>query len=119
MIIFDWDDTLLCSTWLAARGLRLDSPKELPAEARAQLGVLEDSVCVLINTALAYGPVCIITNAERGWVELSAKKFMPSVVPLLSRVRVLSARSTFEADFPCPTDWKVSTIIHSFVFLPS
>lgn len=111
-IIFDWDDTLLCSTWLASQELRLDYPAEVPAEAREHLNLLEASVCSLLNTAIEHGPVCIITNAERGWVELSARKFLPKVLPLLSRVRVLSARSAFEARYPSPSDWKVQAFWH-------
>jgi hypothetical protein len=107
-IIFDWDDTLLSSSWLAQNGLRLDSPDILPAEAVAQLRVLEESVASLMERALACGNVVIITNAETGWVELSCKKFMPRVQSFLTRVKVLSARSTFESLYPdSPSDWKV------------
>lgn len=107
-IIFDWDDTLLSSSWLAQNGLRLDSPDILPPEVVSQLSVLEDSVINLLERALRCGPVVIITNAETGWVELSCKKFIPRVQPLLPRVKILSARSTFEAMYPdSPSDWKV------------
>lgn len=107
-IIFDWDDTLLSSSWLASNGLRLDSPDVLPAEATAQLTILEDAVIALLERALRCGTVIIITNAETGWVELSARKFIPRVIPMLMRVRVLSARSTFEALYAdSPSDWKV------------
>jgi hypothetical protein len=48
-----------------------------------------------------------VTNAQTGWVELSAKKFLPGVVPLLAKTKVVSARSTFEGMFPnCPLKWK-------------
>jgi hypothetical protein len=107
-IIFDWDDTLLSSSWLAQNGLRLDEPAEVPKEAQEQLAVLADSVISLLNRAAEFGTCVIITNAETGWVELSCKKFMPRVVPLLGRFKVLSARSTFEVLFPeSPSDWKV------------
>lgn len=80
----------------------------LPAEATAQLTILEDAVIALLERALRCGTVIIITNAETGWVELSARKFIPRVIPMLMRVRVLSARSTFEALYAdSPSDWKV------------
>lgn len=108
-IIFDWDDTLLSSSWLASNGLRLDSPDVLPAEVVSQLTVLEEAVLQLLERAAALGNVVIITNAEAGWVELSARKFMPHVVPMLSTLRVVSARSTYEAAYPdSPSDWKVA-----------
>jgi len=48
-----------------------------------------------------------VTNAETGWVQLSAKKFLPGVVSVLDQVKVLSARSTYETMFPdAPVKWK-------------
>jgi len=80
----------------------------VPFEARQQLEGLQDSVLLLLQRALTFGTCIVITNAETGWVELSCKKFLPRVLPVLSRLRVLSARSTFEALCPdSPSDWKV------------
>jgi len=77
------------------------------AEVDAQLRALEQCVCAVIRLALTYGHVNIVTNAETGWVELSAQKFMPAVVPLLSRITVVSARSTYESAHPdAPLKWK-------------
>lgn len=108
-IIFDWDDTLLSSSWLAHNGLRLDAPEQVPPEAAALLAVLEESVAALLERALRCGSVVIITNAETGWVELSCRRFLPRCVPVVSRIRVISARSTYETLHPdSPADWKVS-----------
>jgi hypothetical protein len=110
VIIFDWDDTLLASSFLSSRGYRLDSEMEKTPEHEAveqQLNELESAVTSLLNLALSYGAVHIVTNAETGWVQLSAQKFMPGLVPLLSKVQVLSARSTFEPMHPdSPLKWK-------------
>lgn len=109
IIIMDWDDTLLASSWLASHGLRLDSPS-VPRSIVAQLELLEESVLSLLWRASECGRVVIVTNAETGWVELSAQKFMPRVLPALEAagVRIVSARSTFEPAFPdSPCDWKV------------
>jgi hypothetical protein len=54
----------------------------------------------------------IVTNAERGWVELSAQRWLPSLLWALQRleVEVISARSTWEpAGFKNPLDWKRKT----------
>jgi hypothetical protein len=73
----------------------------------AQLRELESAVHQLLTLAQSYGSVHIVTNAETGWVQLSAQKFMPGLVPLLSRVSILSARSTFEPAHPdAPLKWK-------------
>lgn len=106
-IIFDWDDTLLCSTFLSGKGYRLDSGKISEPEINAGLRELETSVIAVLKLALSYGPVHIVTNAETGWVQLSAQKFIPAVVPLLSKVNIISARSTYEGMFPdSPLKWK-------------
>jgi len=107
VIIFDWDDTLLASSFLSSKGYRLDNEVERTNEVDTQLKELEQSVCTVLNLSLSYGRVHIITNAETGWVQLSAQKFIPGVVPLLNKVKVLSARSTYETMFPeSPLKWK-------------
>jgi len=107
VIIFDWDDTLLASSFLHTRGYRLDTNMPPNEEVDSNLKLLESSVVNVITLALKYGEVNIITNAETGWVQLSAQKFLPGVVPLLSKVTVISARSTFEAQHPdAPLKWK-------------
>jgi hypothetical protein len=107
VIMFDWDDTLLASSFLSAAGHRLDTSEPCSPEVDAQLRALEQCVCTLLSQALKYGHVNIVTNAETGWVQLSAQKFMPLVVPMLSRVTVISARSTFEGAHPdAPLKWK-------------
>lgn len=107
VIMFDWDDTLLASSFLSSRGYRLDSDNAMCAEVDAQLRALEQCVCAVLKLALTYGTVNIVTNAETGWVELSAQKFMPAVVPMLSKVTVVSARSTYESAHPdAPLKWK-------------
>jgi hypothetical protein len=110
VIIFDWDDTLLASSFLSSRGYRLDSDMEKTSEheqVEQQLKELESAVTSLLTMALSYGAVHVVTNAETGWVQLSAQKFMPGLVPLLSKVNILSARSTFEPAHPdSPLKWK-------------
>jgi hypothetical protein len=106
VIIFDWDDTLLCSSFLSGKGYKLDSV-EIEDSLTSQLRELEESVSTVLRVAMTYGDVHVITNAETGWVQLSAQKFIPAVVPLLKQVKVLSARSTYEGMFPdCPLKWK-------------
>jgi hypothetical protein len=107
VIVFDWDDTLLASSFLSGKGYRLDNDMERTPEIDAHLKELEQSVISVVTLALTYGNVVIITNAETGWVQLSAQKFIPGVVPLLSKLKVFSARSTFESRHPdSPLKWK-------------
>jgi len=107
VIFWDWDDTLLCSSFLSSEGYRLDSCMNGQDDLMRQLKDLETSVIRVLENSMLRGEVHIVTNAEKGWVELSAQKFLPGVVPLLSKIPVISARSTFEKDHPHkPLDWK-------------
>jgi len=107
IIVFDWDDTLLASSFLSSRGFRLDTDKSKIVDVEPQLRDLEQAIISVVTLALQYGEVHIVTNAETGWVQLSAAKFLPAVVPLLNRVSILSARSTYESRYPdAPLKWK-------------
>ena len=75
-IIFDWDDTLLPSSWLSVKGLRLDYPAQLPQDVLDELETHQESVCAVLTKAIQCGTVVIITNAETGWVQLSAQRFV-------------------------------------------
>ena len=42
LIVFDWDDTILASSWIQLRALlQADCNEDLPAEARRDLAILE------------------------------------------------------------------------------
>ena len=91
LIIFDWDDTLLPTTWLLRKGL-------LPGSVLST-GVMEmfEELSLQIIKALEYaqtfGRVVIITNSEKGWVPECANAFMPKIVPFLKNIDVYSARN--------------------------
>jgi hypothetical protein len=107
LIAFDWDDTLLCSSFLSSRGLRLDSDPAKVKELESQLTELSHSITAVLSLALQYGPVTVVTNAETGWVQLSCQKFIPLVLPMLNKLTIISARSTYEPMFPgSPLKWK-------------
>ena len=122
VILFDWDDTLLASSWVSRNGLRPSYSKELPPipdDIRRELDALESVVVDLLSLALDYGRVVIVTAAESGWVELSASMFLPRCLHLLesSNVRIVSARTSFEMLYPNqPTQWKVAAF-HQEVFV--
>ena len=113
IIVFDWDDTLLASTYVSSLGLRprytTESPN-IPQEVAMELQQLEKVVIQLLTLALEFGKVVIITAAEAGWVELSASLFLPNTLPIItSSVRVVSARTTYERHFPSsPSQWKLA-----------
>jgi hypothetical protein len=107
LFIFDWDDTVLPSTWVQQQGLRLDSSSQLNQWQREQLAEVAHTAAETLRIAKQHGTVVLVTNAERGWIELSCSKFMPTLCPLLENVKALSARTTYESpELSSPLDWK-------------
>lgn len=109
VLVFDWDDTLLPSSWLSSAGLSLNSSSGDVEAHRNALKSVEKKACELLKKAIETTPnVFLVTNAESGWVELSALKFVPSIHPILTSVTVVSARSNWEGSFPNePVKWKI------------
>lgn len=107
VIIFDWDDTLLCTSFL---NFRQDSSPQ-PVVERYLKGI-EKAAIKLLEQALRLGRTFIITNAMTGWVEYSAAKYVPGLLPVLQRVRVVSARGNFEAQYPGEvSQWKIQAFL--------
>jgi len=57
------------------------------------------------------GTTYIITNAGEGWVQFSAEKFMPSLTPVLQKIKIISARARYEHLTSDYTKWK----LHAFL----
>lgn len=109
VIFIDWDDTILPSSHLASLGLNLHS--EVPAEIKPALQALETSALKFLKVLVSAGTVVLITNSETGWLELSAKKYLPGLVPVLEQLAVISARSTYEGIYPGePLQWKMAAM---------
>ena len=73
IFIFDWDDTLLCTTVLSPGGYFDDSRVILPGKLK-KIKHLESLVQKLLTNATEKGDTYIITNSEQGWVEYSCKR---------------------------------------------
>jgi len=102
-VVLDWDDTLLCTSFL---NLHEEAGAEHPAVV-AHLRAIERAAVELLERSLQIGQTSIITNAVEGWVEHSAALYIPGILPLLKRVKIVSARNQFEELFPLePGRWK-------------
>lgn len=111
LTIFDWDNTLLPSTFLNQNNCTLQS--EIPTIISEQISKLEEFVINLITTAQQHGQVAIITNSENGWIEMSCSKYFPNLAEILDSVIIISARSMFEPYHPKePTEWKKQAFFH-------
>ena len=112
LIIFDWDDTLLPTSFLTPRGI-FDDKNELNEKDQAKISKLEESVKTLLTLAVSRGDVYIITNAGEGWVEFSCGKYYPSIVEILKKIKVISARGVYEEKYPGDSKrWKVESFLN-------
>jgi len=93
LILFDWDDTLCPTSWIEERRTSFDAQKHsrkglswdmLAEQARA--------VSLLVQTALSFGPVALVTLAQRPWVDVSVREFMPEVGAEVTGLDVFYAR---------------------------
>lgn len=104
VIIFDWDDTLLCTSWLRQREYERSDDDILQTIVQHSKNLLE--------MAIKAGNTYVITNAMSGWVEYSAARWAPELLPVLRQVQVISARAKFEAAFPDNvSQWKIQAFL--------
>jgi len=89
VILWDWDDTLMCSTAINANMLYQHQAQQLDA-------LLEQ----VLTLSMRLGDTSIITNADELWVYESSRRFAPRILPLLSRMVVMSARRKYERSWP-------------------
>ena len=112
LIIFDYDDTILPTSFLNRRGLKLASNDDKADELDSVRSVL-DEYSVVVNKTLTMarriGHVLIVTNAEDRWISLTVKKFLPKSADLVEQFQHISARSMFEpTGLFTPISWKQS-----------
>mmetsp|Transcript_14900 Transcript_14900/g.42962 ORF Transcript_14900/g.42962 Transcript_14900/m.42962 type:complete len:239 (+) Transcript_14900:105-821(+) len=78
-----------------------------PPVASSTLRGIQGAARRLLELSLKHGQTYIITNALDGWVQLTARRFLPELVPLLDKVCIISARGKYEDERPADPDlWK-------------
>ena len=108
LIIFDWDDTLFCTSQIAKNNCL--NQNQMSKIQKNKILKLENEVKKILQNSIKNGETYIITNSEPGWVEFSCKKFFPSIIDLLDQINIISARGLYENQ--CPNDsymWKMNT----------
>jgi len=111
VVIFDWDDTIFPSSYLSLLDVDYDTAV-IPQCLKDRIFILETHVLELLEFVISMvgeRRVCIITNAEKGWITLSGQKFMPRLLQRVYKCRIMSARSTFEpfSLSAGPFEWKL------------
>lgn len=111
IFIFDWDDTIMCTTYITPTGYFTEKHlRELELKKDPEVFKnLEVLIIKVLSYAIEQGDTYIITNAASGWVEYSTRLFFPNVLPLLSKIIIISARGWFEKEFPRNSKlWKLT-----------
>lgn len=97
IFVFDWDDTLFCTTSLGNAPLN-----KIPSKCQTLLNKLDNSASSLLAKAANAGETFIITNSDKGWVEQSAKFVLPKTLREITRknIQVISARNLYSELYP-------------------
>ena len=111
IIIFDWDDTLLPTSFLTPGGTFFEEICLTESEEK-KMAELENLVLSLLTETTEKGNVYIITNAGKGWVEYSASRFYPKILPILEKIKIVSARGEYEKIYPGNSrQWKIEAFL--------
>lgn len=120
LICIDWDDTLLPTSVIKIEATRQKvklASVVITNALAAQLKVLTDTVIEFVKAMSAVGSVCIITNAEPGWVQHSCKKYMPALVPHIEKMRVMCAPDIFRKAWNFESDDAALSKYHAMTML--
>ena len=98
IFIFDWDDTLMCTSYVAPNGIL--NYEEMKQTDKTNMKNLDQLVANILTKSLEKGRVFIITNAAYGWVEFSCKKLYPMTFNVLKKIKIISARGMCEKKYP-------------------
>ena len=107
IFIFDWDDTLFCTSVLSPNGY-FDDEREISPSQMRRIEELETFVKSILTKAIEKGDTYIVTNSEAAWVEYSCELFFPNVYKFLKKIKIISGRDLYEEKFPHDyKTWKI------------
>jgi len=101
-LVFDWDDTILPTSWLE-RIHALAGGGPLRPEVQRQLASLSSAAAQTLQLAASMGTVVIITNSAPGWVDQSCQIFMPQILQQIRSYQI------FAKPMHAPLTFKIST----------
>ena len=114
LFFFDWDDTLICTSYLAPTGV-LDETDSKSVDKNI-IKNLDQLVATLLTKTIEKGQVFIVTNAAHGWIEYSSKKLYPITSKLLKQIKIVSARGLYEKRLPGDyRQWKTRAFIDTIL----
>ena len=104
---FDWNDKLMCTSFIIPI-INSNLTNETISKIKEKIKNLDENISILLNKCLEKGLVFIITNAASGWVEFSSTNFLPLTSKVLSKIKIISAKSLYSKNYPGdPKQWKI------------
>ncbi|KAH7649629.1 apicomplexan-conserved protein [Cryptosporidium bovis] len=95
LIIVDWDDTLIPTTWMTSN-TRFDLKNQ-------QLGTI---LSLFFQEAMKLGEVVIITNADPSWVYEISERYLQEILFYLRKIPICSARQFSTKNTHDMVNWK-------------
>jgi hypothetical protein len=95
LYLFDWDDTLFPRTFLYNGDYFPNKNKiDVPDNVYHKIKKLENIILLLFTKILSFGEIVIITNSDQEWINITCKKFMPSLyVFIKNKILYISAKN--------------------------
>jgi len=111
VIVFDWDDTICPSSFVDK--WQIENFNDLPLHVQNMFNEIAKCAEKCLAEASKNGEVIIITNSDDGWVKYSAERYIPSLLPVIAKYKVVSARTLYERFYPGqPLCWKAAAFAH-------
>jgi hypothetical protein len=101
LIIYDWDDTILPTSWLRSLGYLSNNiadmvgtpPPMLPVHVASMMRMIEEAAVANLLAAGKRGRVVLVTNSSVLWVPFTANRFFPRLAAIVeSGFEMYSAR---------------------------
>jgi hypothetical protein len=104
LIVLDWDDTMIATTWLKTWLEKPPADRDPPEDgAFAELSAVSEAASKTLEAAERLGAsVVLVTNALQEWLDLSLT-MMPALQEAFARVGVVVHARPAECD---PSEWK-------------
>ncbi len=101
IIIIDWDDTLMATTWLIQHQIPIQSPIHKPNNIKL-FAPLDNILFKLFIKILKYKntKVIIVTNAMMKWIHITLEMLPKTKKLLFEYIEVISARDLYQKKYP-------------------
>ena len=89
VFIFDWDDTLMCTTFILSKG------QILSEEDKNIINNLGKIVNIFLKECNKYGKIIIMTNSTEKWMKQTSEKYLKIKNSLFRKIKIISTRDIF------------------------